>query len=241
MASIAPHTQASSSASTSSEALVRSAGLVILGAGAALAAYHIVKRPTLRRMALSGAMTLAGWSLADLWSRVAPLLAPSDDSRTALGGDAGVRVRRAVEVDRPIERVYAYWRELANLPRFMANLERVTESGNHSHWIATGPGDIRVEWDAEIINDVPNKLIAWRSLPGSQVTTAGSVNFDEARNGRGTRVTVALQYALPAGDVGAAVAAIFGRDPAMLIRQDLQRFKRHLESSAATREHVESA
>ena len=99
--------------------------------------------------------------------------------RTALGGDRGLRVREAIRVEVPLEEVYRFWRRLENLPRFMAYLESVTESRRRvrSHWVARGPGGVRVAWDAEIINEVENQILAWRSLPGSDIVTAGSVNF----------------------------------------------------------------
>src|SRR5947208_1583061 len=87
-----------------------------------------------------------------------------------------------------------------------------------------------VEWDAEIFNEIPNKLIAWRSLEGSDVVSAGSVNFDPAADGWGTRVTVHLQYSPPGGKVGAAIAKLSGRDAETEIREDLRRFKQLLEA-----------
>ena len=103
-------------------------------------------------------------------------------SRTATlarrSGDRGIHVREAVRLEKPISEVYAFWRQLENLPRVFAHLEQVSELGNgRSHWIARGPADLGVEWDAEIINEVENKVIGWRSLPESDIVTAGSVNF----------------------------------------------------------------
>jgi uncharacterized membrane protein len=89
-----------------------------------------------------------------------------------------------------------------------------------------------VEWDAEIYNEVANKLIAWRSLEGSDVVSAGSVNFDRAVDGLATRVTVHLQYSPPMGKVGAAVARLFGADAETEIREDLHRFKTMVETGA---------
>ena len=101
--------------------------------------------------------------------------------------------------------------------------------------MAAGPAGLAVEWDAEIINEVENKLIAWRSLPGSDVVTAGSVNFDAARGGRSTQVSVHLQYAPPAGKAGALVASLFGREPSQTIREDLRHFKQLLEAGEIPR------
>jgi uncharacterized membrane protein len=127
--------------------------------------------------------------------------------------------------------VYQFWRTLENLPLFMAHLERVTDlGGGRSHWVARGPAGVRVEWDAEIINDVENQVIAWRSLPGADVDSAGSVNFDAMRAGQSTQVTVRLQYAPPAGRAGGWVATLFGREPSQTIREDLRRLKQLMEA-----------
>jgi uncharacterized membrane protein len=158
-----------------------------------------------------------------------------DDTRRALGGSRGVHVREAIRLEIPTSDAYAFWRRLENLPTFMHHLESVTEEGTASHWVATGPAGLRVAWDAEIINDEPGKLIAWRSLPGSDVTTAGSVNFDEMAGGQATQVTVKLQYAPPAGKAGAAVAMLFGREPSQMIREDLRRLKQMMEAGEVAR------
>src|SRR5438067_11547174 len=94
--------------------------------------------------------------------------------------------------------------------RHLESVEKITDT--ISHWRAKGPAGTVVEWNAEIFNEIPNKLIAWRSLEGSDVVSAGSVNFDPAAGGGGTRVTVHLQYSPPGGKVGAAIAKLSGRD-----------------------------
>src|SRR5581483_5840001 len=109
----------------------------------------------------------------------------------ALAGSRGVHVREAIRLELPVAEVYRRWRQLESLPSFMSHLERVTQTANgRSHWIAAGPAGLRMEWDAEIINEIPNQVLAWRSLPTSDVATAGSVNFKAIRGGRGTQLTV---------------------------------------------------
>jgi uncharacterized membrane protein len=145
-------------------------------------------------------------------------------------------VRESVRVDRPVATVYGFWRRLENLPRFMTHLDAVTDlGGGRSHWLAAGPAGLAVEWHAEIINDVENEVIGWRSLPESDVVTAGSVHFKPMQGGRSTQVTVHLQYAPPAGKVGAFVASLFGREPSQTIGADLRQFKKLLESGDAGR------
>jgi len=166
-----------------------------------------------------------------------PALVEGDnDTKTALGGERGVHVRESIRLERPVADVYRFWRQLENLPRFMAHLERVAELPNgKSHWVAAGPAGLAVEWDAEIINEVENKVLAWKSLPGSDVVSAGSVNFDGVRGGRSTQVSVHLQYAPPAGKAGALLASLFGREPSQTVREDLRRFKQLLEAGEVPR------
>ena len=154
-----------------------------------------------------------------------------EDTRRALSGTAGVHVDESVVINRPISELYRFWRNLENLPRFMSHLEsveRVTDT--LSRWRAKGPAGTTFEWTAEIINEVPDQVIGWRSIEGSDDVSAGSVNFDRA--GNGTRVTVRLQYSPPGGKVGATLAWMVGRDAQTEIRQDLQRFKLIVESGA---------
>jgi len=133
------------------------------------------------------------------------------DSRAALSGDRGVHVRESIRLERPIDEVYRFWRRLENLPQFMTYLEQVTDLGNGlSHWVARGPAGLRVAWDAEIINDEPNALIAWRSLANANVDNAGSVRFVSGPAGRGTVVRVVIDYIPPAGRLGKWVANLFG-------------------------------
>jgi len=203
-----------------------------LTSAAALLAYGARRRSVLGLCAATIAMPLAYRGVAGRWpTSFASLLKADDDTRVALAGDKGEYVFESVRIEKPIGETFLFWRTLENLPRFMSHLESVTQtSDGHSHWVARGPAGLRVEWNTEIINQVPNQVIAWRSLPGSDVVTAGSVNFDLVRGGRSTQVSVRLQYAPPAGHVGAVVAGLFGHDPAGMIREDLRRLKQVLEA-----------
>ncbi len=152
--------------------------------------------------------------------------------------ELGVRGRAAVTIAKPRSVIYQFWRKFENLPLVMKHLISVEpKSDLRSHWIAEGPAGARVEWDAEIHNDIENELIAWRSLPGSEVDSAGSVRFNDAPGNRGTEVIVELQYNPPAGLIGASIAKLFGRDAETEIESDLLRLKQYLEAGevAATR------
>ena len=141
-----------------------------------------------------------------------------------------VRVTKAIMINRPSEELYRFWRNLQNLPRFMTQVESVQVTGEkRSHWMAQGPGGKRVEWDAEIVEDRPNQLIAWRSLEDADVPNRGSVRFEPAPGGRGTVVKVELQYNPPGGVIAATVAKLFGQAPEQQVQEDLRRFKRLIE------------
>jgi uncharacterized membrane protein len=143
----------------------------------------------------------------------------------------GIEAKEAITVNRPREELYRFWHDFQNLPRFMQHLESVQPRGDgRSHWKATAPAGRSVEWDAEIVDDRPNELIAWRSVENADVPNSGSVRFVPAPGGRGTEVHVELQYDLPGGSVGKMVAKLFGEEPSQQARDDLRAFKQVMET-----------
>lgn len=149
-------------------------------------------------------------------------------------GEAGalpVEVAQSVTVFRPREEVYAFWRRLENLPRFMHHLERVTElDEQRSRWEAKGPGPLPdVTWEAKVVEERPGEILAWRSLPGAGIENAGHVRFEDAPNGA-TEIHARIAYRPPAGPLGAAVARWL--DPALgqMVRNDIHRFQNVLEA-----------
>ena len=118
--------------------------------------------------------------------------------------DHGVKIEEAVTVNKPARELYDYWRDLTHMPEFMPHVERVdVEEGNRSHWVMKGPAGTTLEYDSETINDEPGKLIAWRSVGGSDIQNAGSVRFVAAPGDRGTEVRLNIEYLPPAGFLGA--------------------------------------
>ena len=143
----------------------------------------------------------------------------------------GKPVRKSITIDTTPGELYAYWRRLENLPRFMRHLQAVTETDERrSHWVATAPMGMQVEWDAEITADIPDTEIAWRSLPDSTVRHEGVVRFVPAPGDRGTEVHVELTYQPPAGPIGVAIAKLFGEEPEQQISEDLRRLKQVMET-----------
>ncbi|MEW6296827.1 MAG: SRPBCC family protein [Thermodesulfobacteriota bacterium] len=142
-----------------------------------------------------------------------------------------VKVEKTITVNAAPDTVYRFWRDLENLPRFMRHLESVrTTDTARSHWVAKGPAGTTVEWDAEIIHEVENELIAWQSLANADVYNSGSVHFRPAPGGRGTEVHVVVRYTPPAGALGRAFAKLFGEEPGQQLEEDLRRFKQIIET-----------
>ncbi len=172
-----------------------------------------------RRSPLAAALAVVGGGLA--------YRAATEDS----GAGYEINAKKSLTVNRPIEEVYKFWRNLENLPRFMKHLQSVSVTGDTtSHWVATAPVGTTVSWDAEITEDQPPRLIAWHSVGSTAVPNSGVVRFKAAPAMRGTEVTVMLHYSPPAGPAGAAVAKLFGEEPAQQIDDDLRRFKNLMEA-----------
>ena len=165
----------------------------------------------------------------------------SPRSRTLRSRAATVNAREAIKVERsvtinaPRHALYAFWRDFTNLPRFMEHLESVRiDTALRSHWTAKAPAGTSVEWDAEIVNDIPDSIIAWKTVGHPDVANAGAVNFSDAPGGRGTVVKVTIDYEPPGGVVGNLVARLFGEDPDRQVREDLRKFKQLMETGDVT-------
>ncbi len=143
----------------------------------------------------------------------------------------GIKSEQSVIVNRQPEELFRFWRNFENLPRVMDHLESVRViDDQRSHWVAKAPAGMTVEWDAEIIAETPNELIAWRSVGDSQVPNAGSVRFEQTPDEGGTRVKVSLNYAPPVGRLGSLIAKMFGEEPEQQVAEDLRRFKQIMET-----------
>jgi uncharacterized membrane protein len=235
----------------SREALVRSGRNISdaerwasIAAGAALAVYGIRHWRRNGWMHATMGALLCRWGVTghcELYEALGiNTAATRSDTRRALGGRNGILVEESITINRPVQELYRFWRHLENLPRFMQHLESVERlTDTISRWRAKGPAGVTVEWNAEVINEIPNKLIAWRSLEGADVVSAGSVHVDDAGPGRGTRIRVRLQYNPVGGMVSAAIAKLMGADPEQQIREDLGRFKQLMEAGEIARTDAE--
>lgn len=204
--------------------------------GATLVGYGLRRRDWLGVLSVVGGAALiyrgaTGYcKVSEALGRAPRAGSAGDETKDALAGPRGVNVCEAVTIQRTADELYREWRDLEALPEKMKHLQSVQElSDGTSHWSAQGPAGKVFEWDAEILQDIPGKLISWRSLPGADVVSAGSVNFDVTPH-HGTRVTVRLQYDPPGGKLGAYVAWLMRQEPSQQIREDLRDWKRRLEA-----------
>ena len=142
-----------------------------------------------------------------------------------------VNIRSAFTVNKPRNEVYAFWRQLDNLPLFMTHLESVDVlDATRSHWVLKLPtGVANVSWDAEIVMDEENEMIGWSSLPGSIIDNAGKVQFRDSIDGHGTLIDVVISYQPPAGGVGAGLAHVFNPIFKNMVDTDVQNFKQYMD------------
>lgn len=204
---------------------------VSVAAGVILAALGVWRRSTPGYLAAAagGAMLYRGLMGHCLLYKALGINTASDEARS-------LEVIQTVLINRPVEELYAYWRDFSNLPKIMTHLESVTVTDDRrSHWVAQAPklAGGTVEWDAEIVRDEPNAAIAWRSLPGADVDNSGEVRFTRGLGDRGTQITVSIKYAPPAGRLGQVIAFLAGEDPNAQVREDLRTFKRVMEVGEA--------
>lgn len=158
----------------------------------------------------------------------------SKRSSAAVPDGAGEKVHKVITINKPVDQVFAFWRNLDNLPQFLRHLESIRDlGGGRSHWVVKGPAGKLVEWDAEIIEEKENQMISWRSLEGANVDNSGSVWFEGTSDGSETDLKVSMKYSPPGGKAGVAVAKLFGRDADAELEEDLFILKALLETGRA--------
>jgi uncharacterized membrane protein len=218
----------------SAEPLSIGAALALLGGGA-LAAYGLRQRSPLGvGLALvGGGLVYRGLSGRNLVADLIDATTPSrpDGPVASVPAGRGIKVDEMIVIHRPAADLFRFWRNLENLPRFFRHLESVKTLGdNRSHWRAKAPLGLCAEWDAVIHTERQNAMMSWRSLPGADVDTAGSVHFIPIEGGKSTLMRVVLKYLPWGGELGAALARVFGEAPEQQIMEDLRCFKRMMES-----------
>lgn len=201
--------------------------LSVLGGGALLT--YALKRPSWKGLVLAvsgGYLVYRGVTGRSVLYEKAGI-----HRKTGYGLMSGIQVERSITVNKPRRDVYQRWRDLESLPDLMDHLESVELTGDlTSRWVIRTADERTITWDAEIIEDRVNELISWRSLPGSEMQTSGTVRFLDAPKGQGTEVYIAVQYDPPGGSAAAFFLQLLGEAPQDLISEDLRHFKSRLET-----------
>ena len=202
--------------------------------GLAMLAFSLSRGRSLKALILGGAgayLAHRGVTGRCRLSEQLEALYEYDDERLEAGDHVDGSVEAAITVERPVADAYAFWRALENAPRFMAGVESVeNRGGNRSLWIARGPLGDRWQWESEILEDRPDELLVWRSLPGSEVSHQGAVRFAPGPGKDTTEVRVAIELRPPGGAVGRAIARLGKRLPELKVEEDLRRFRQVLEA-----------
>ena len=204
----------------------------------------IMDAPSAQRLALGAgaliatvgaALFLAKRSKADGRDDALVSDAPPWTLRDTPKGKKGALIGRSVTINRPRQEVYTWWRDFARFPEFMDNVRSIEKiDDKKSRWTIEAPAGKAVELVTEMTHDVPGERIAWKSVEGSDITTAGEAIFSDAAPGRGTIVQLVMTYDPPAGAIGKLVAKLFQREPNIQARRDLRRFKQLLETGEVT-------
>ncbi len=181
--------------------------------------------------AIVGAASLAYYQQATR-NQVAhrpPDSAPGRTARRSRFGDYAV-TGRTVTVGKSRTEIYSFWRDFANLPKFMENVRDIQVAGDITRWTVRGPMGRDVHLETRIVEDREGECISWRSTEGSEIDTEGKVTFRDAPAGRGTEVEAIIAYVPPAGELGRWVASVFQAEPALQGRRELRRLKMLMET-----------
>lgn len=165
------------------------------------------------------------------------LFRSANRERTSSKKAGKVELHTKQTIKRSPEELYAYWRNLENLPNFMSHIKEVREiDERRSNWTAEVPGGLgTVEWEAVIEQDLRNKYISWRSVADSDIENWGEVRFEDAPAGKGTVVETTISYRPPAGNAGEYLAKLLNPAFEKIVKKDLEQFKKHMEIGGAER------
>jgi uncharacterized membrane protein len=200
---------------------------VLLGAAAAVYGLRQITKPVGIGLALTGAQLIyrgaTGYCMVNK--------AIGRNSNATVKKTDPMEIQHTLIVNKPKSEVYAFWRNLENLPLFMKHLQKVEEQDSlNSVWRAHIPGHVgSISWKAMITDDIPNQLLIWSSKPGSTIDTAGEVRFTD-RADDSTELRIRMTYRLPAGDIGTLAGKLFSPAVEKMISEDMQRFKTMMES-----------
>jgi len=210
-------------------------------AGGGLIAYGLMPKSKFRLLSLIAGASLIYRGVSghcEIYQRLGVDTA-QDEKQPGVANGQGRKIVSSVHINRDRRDLYDLWRNLSNLPNVMRHLQSVTPlDDQRSRWVALGPFEQTLEWEAEIITDRPGEMIAWQSLPTidgrhAEVDNAGSVHFNHSATGDGTELQVSIKYDPPGGWAVAKLASAFGQGLQQELDEDLRRFKQMMETGEA--------
>lgn len=199
---------------------------VMIAAGAYLL-YRVLKKNDKRKVAEGIA---AGTMLFRGISGYCPAYDAID--RAGVLKSSNVSIKTSLTVNKGVADVYAAWRNLENLPKFMSHIESVQEIDQYkSEWKAKIPGGLgaTVGWKAEILMDEPNQLLSWHSLPDSGIHNAGKVRFTPT-GANITDIEVTISYHAPLGKAGEIAGKLLTPVFEKVVEKDVAAFKEYVET-----------
>lgn len=129
----------------------------------------------------------------------------------------------AVDVERPLRAVYDQWTQFETYPSFLQDVEEVRQTGDDmTRWRVSIAGVTR-EFDARILEQVPDEVIGWMSTEGPE--QGGTVRFSRLTPER-TRVTLRMDFD-PHGITEKAGDALGFVESS--VRRSAEQFKRFIE------------
>ncbi|MFD8547290.1 SRPBCC family protein [Streptomyces sp. NPDC059649] len=136
-------------------------------------------------------------------------------------------VKETVDVEVPVRTVYNQWTQFEEFPQFMEGVEEIRQiDDRHNHW-TTKIGGIRREFDTEIIDQLPDERIAWRTTAGD-TRQRGVVSFQRLDDSH-TRVQLVMEVEpTGAAEKTADMTGLIDRRT----KGDLRRFKEYIEQRA---------
>jgi len=189
--------------------------------------YFVAKRHRLDSLLLAG----GGYLLYRAVSGHCPLTSlyrgAAGDGRAS-----NVNVRTQVIVNKPRSEVYAFWRNMENLPLFMKHIDHIDAiDPMTSAWklrLPAGLGDVR--WESRIVKDVKDEEISWHSVEGAAIENTAKINFTDTPGGA-TRIDVMVSYRAPMGVVGERIGRLLTPLFKDKIEADIHHFKHYIENA----------
>ena len=164
-----------------------------------------------------------------LASRVAGIIFNVGNKLTATFGKT-THFQRSFRIEKPPAEVYAFWRDFHNFKKATRSADSIEVRNPHqARWVVRGPFGIKLTWSSEITVEDPERRIGWRTTAPSDVPHVGQVVFQSANDGKATDVALAVDYRMPLGRIGEAIAWVTRAGPSTFISEEIARVKLAIE------------